>query len=95
MKMSRKMTVVFHDEDLYTYLKVEAARRHTAASEIVTDAVRQWLENREDAELLPVIKEARAEWKAKGGRPWIEVEQEMDAILSKTKKKPGARRVQN
>jgi hypothetical protein len=41
MNMSRKMTVVFHDEKLYTYLKVEAARRHTAASEIITDAVRQ------------------------------------------------------
>ena len=49
--MSRKMTVVFHDEELYTYLKVEAARRHTAASEIITDAVREWLESREDAEL--------------------------------------------
>ena len=66
--MSRKMTVVFHDEDLYTYLKVEAAKRHTAASEIVADAVRQWLEDREDAELLPVIESARAEWKEKGGR---------------------------
>ena len=76
--MSRKMTVVFHDEDLYTYLKVEAARRHTAASEIVADAVRQWLQNREDAELLPVIESARTEWNEKGGRSWSEVEKEMD-----------------
>ena len=63
--MTRKMTVVFHDENLYTNLKVEAARRHSAASEIVADAVRQWLENREDADLIPVINASRAEWKEK------------------------------
>jgi len=45
--MSRKMTVVFHDEDLYTYLKVEAARNHMPASEIISDAVREWLESRD------------------------------------------------
>jgi len=64
--MSRRMTVVFHDEELYTYLKVEAARRHMPASDIIADAVREWLESREDAELLPVIETARAEWKEKG-----------------------------
>ena len=80
--MSRKMTVVFHDEELYTYLKVEAARRHTAASEIITDAVREWLESREDAELLPVIESARSEWKEKGGRPWSEVERELEETVT-------------
>jgi len=50
--MSRRMTVVFHDEDLYTSLKVEAARRHKPASNIITEAVRQWLESHEDAKLL-------------------------------------------
>lgn len=70
--MTRRMTVVFHDEDLYTYLKVEAARRHMAASEIITGAVREWLENREDAEPLPVIESARSEWKEKGGHPYGE-----------------------
>ena len=81
--MSRKMTVVFHDEDLYTYLKVEAARRHTAASEIISDAVREWLESREDAELLPVIDSARTEWKEKGGRPWSEAERELEESISR------------
>ena len=71
--MSIKMTVVFHDEDLYTYLKVEAARRHMPASEIIADAVTEWLESREDAELLPAIEAARIEWKEKGGRPWSEI----------------------
>lgn len=76
--MSRRMTVVFHDEDLYTTLKVEAARRHMPASDIIADAVREWLESREDAELLPVIEAARAEWREKGGRPWSEVEKELE-----------------
>jgi hypothetical protein len=71
--MSIKMTVVFHDEDLYTYLKVAAARRHMPASEIIADAVTEWLESREDAELLPAIEAARIEWKEKGGRPWSEI----------------------
>ncbi len=85
--MSRKMTVVFHDEELYTNLKVEAARRHSAASEIVTDAVRQWLENREDADLLSAVESAHAEWKQKGGRPWSEVEQQVDKAIRRRNKK--------
>jgi hypothetical protein len=94
MKMSRRMTVVFHDEELYTYLKVEAARRHIAASEIITDAVRQWLESSEDAELLPAIEAARTEWKEKGGRPWSEVEQEMEEAVSRREREPEAKSVQ-
>ncbi|MFC1957464.1 hypothetical protein ACFLX0_01425 [Chloroflexota bacterium] len=81
--MSRKMTVVFHNEDLYTYLKVEAARRHIPASEIIADAVSEWLESREDAELLPVIDSARTEWKEKGGRPWSEAERELEESISR------------
>ena len=76
--MSRKMTVVFHNDVLYTYLKVEAARRHMPASEIIADAVSEWLENREDAELLPTIEATRDEWKEKGGRPWSEAEREIE-----------------
>jgi len=81
--MSKRMTVVFHDEDLYTYLKVEAARRHKPASNIIAEAVREWLESREDAELLPVVEAARTEWQEKGGRPWAEVEQELEEAVSK------------
>ena len=91
--MSRKMTVVFHDEELYTYLKVEAARRHTAASEIIADAVRQWLENREDADLLPLIESARTEWEEKGGRPWSEVEHEIEEAVSRREREPEAKSV--
>ena len=85
--------MVFHDEDLYTYLKVEAARRHTAASEIMTDAVRQWLENLEDSDLLPVIETARTEWKEKGGRSWAEVEEELEEAVNCREKESEAKSV--
>lgn len=92
--MSRRMTVVFHDEELYTYLKVEAARRHMPASNIIADAVREWLESREDAELLPVIETARAEWKEKGGRPWPEVENELEEAVTQRERTAEAKGVQ-
>ena len=85
--MKRKVTLVFHDEDLYTRLKIEAVKRRTTASDIVSDAVREWLELREDAELVPVIESARSEWKEKGGRPWTEVEQELADTVSSSEEK--------
>ena len=91
--MSRKMTVVFHNEDLYTYLKVEAARRHMPASEIIADAVSEWLDSREDAELLPVIDSARTEWKEKGGRSWSEAERELEESISHREGAAEAKRV--
>ena len=91
--MSRKMTVVFHNENLYTYLKVEAARRHIPASEIIADAVSEWLESREDAELLPAIEAARTEWKEKGGRPWSESERELEESINLREGAAEAKRV--
>jgi Arc/MetJ-type ribon-helix-helix transcriptional regulator len=91
--MKRKMTLVFHDEDLYTQLKIEAVRRRTTASDIVADAVREWLESREDAELLPAIKDARTEWKEKGGRPWSEAEGELEESVERREGATGAKRV--
>jgi hypothetical protein len=87
------MTVVFHNEDLYTYLKVEAARRHMPASEIIADAVSEWLESREDAELLPVIDSARTEWKEKGGRPWSEAKRELEESINHPEGAAEAKRV--
>ncbi len=84
--MSRKMTVVFHNEELYTDLKVEAARRHMAASEIVAEAVQLWLDEKEAEELAPFIEEARREYEEGKTRPWEEVKQEMEEILAKREK---------
>ena len=86
--MKRKMTLVFHDEDLYTQLKIEAVKRRTTASDIVADAVREWLESREDAELLPAIEAARTEWEEKGGRPWSEAERELEESVSHRERLP-------
>jgi hypothetical protein len=91
--MSRKMTVVFHNEELYTYLKVEAARRHMPASEIIADAVSEWLESREDAELVPAIEAARTEWKEKGGCPWSEAEREIEESINRREGAAEAKRV--
>ncbi|MBI2846362.1 MAG: hypothetical protein HYX82_00615 [Chloroflexi bacterium] len=91
--MKRKMTLVFHDEDLYTQLKIEAVRRHTTASDIVADAVREWLESHEDAELVSAIESARTEWKEKGGRSWSEAERELEESINRREGAAAAKRV--
>ena len=91
--MKRKMTLVFHDEDLYTQLKIEAVKRRTTASDIVADAVREWLESHEDAELVPAIEAARTEWKEKGGRPWSEAEREIEDSIDRREGATEAKRV--
>lgn len=65
--MSKRMTVIFEDEALYTALKVEAARKGRYAKDIVAEAVREWLEAMEDEELRASLEEARYEWEREGG----------------------------
>jgi predicted transcriptional regulator len=86
--MSKKMTVVFHDEELYTDLKIEAVRRHRPASEIVAEAVKEWLDVQEEEELLPEIDAALAEYENKGGRSWEEVEREWKESIIHCEKAP-------
>jgi hypothetical protein len=71
--MAKRMTVVFDDEDLYTAVKVEAARRHIAAKDIVSAALREWLELQEDIEDAPIFNERLAAYKREGGIPHDEV----------------------
>jgi hypothetical protein len=61
------MTVIFDDEELYTALKIEAARRSLHVKDIVAEAVREWLELREDEELRKDIEAASKEWEVHGG----------------------------
>ena len=65
--MSKRMTVIFEDDALYTALKVEAARKGRFAKDIVTEAVREWLAGKEDEELSAGLDEARAELQLQGG----------------------------
>ena len=65
--MSKRMTIIFEDEELYTALKVEAARKGRYAKDIVAEAVREWLEAREDEELRTGLEETRQEWELQEG----------------------------
>ena len=65
--MSKRMTVIFEDEGLYTALKIEAARKGRYAKDIVAEAVSEWLEAREDDELRAGLEETRHEWERQGG----------------------------
>jgi hypothetical protein len=89
--MTRKMTVVFHDEELYTDLKIEAVKRGRPASEIVAEAVKEWLDAQESAELIPIIEAARKEYEEKGGRPRAEVEKEMEEAIERREAAEGKR----
>ena len=77
--MSKRMTVVFDDEGLYTALKVAAVRRGQHAKDIVAQAVRDWLQAREDEELQAGLEESRREWEQHGGREVGELLAELDA----------------
>jgi hypothetical protein len=71
--MSKRMTIVFKDENTYTHLKVEAAKRNINASDIISEAVVEWIESREDLELSPLIKNSQDEIKSIGAKPWKEL----------------------
>jgi plasmid stability protein len=45
--MTRRMTIVFDDEELYTRLKVAAARTHRPAKDIVAEALCSYFETAE------------------------------------------------
>ena len=71
--MSKRMTVVFDDEELYTAIKVEAARRNTPAKDIVAAALREWLEEQEELEDIEVARREIDSHKREGGIPLEQV----------------------
>jgi hypothetical protein len=75
--MSKRMTVVFKDENTYTHLKVEAAKRNINASDIVSEAVVEWIDSREDMELSPLIKNSQEEVKSGGTKSWEELKRNL------------------
>ena len=74
--MSKRMTVIFKDENIYTHLKVEAAKRDINASDIISEAVVEWIESREDIELAPLVEESQKEVKKNGTKSWDKVKKE-------------------
>jgi hypothetical protein len=59
------MTIVFDDEELYTALKVEAARTHRPAKDIVADALAVFFEATGD-EYHAILSRARRKGAANG-----------------------------
>ena len=71
------MTVVFKDENVYKHLKVEAAKRDINASEIVSEAIVEWIASREDINLAPLIKESQKDARKSGTKSWNKVKEEL------------------
>ncbi len=69
--MSRRMTIVFDDEELYTALKVQAARNHRPAKDIVADALVMLFEASPD-EQQAIMTRARGREVARRGGPAVE-----------------------
>lgn len=78
----KKVTIVFDDDELYTAIKVLAARRNRTLKELVTEALAAWLEAQEEAEDAILAREALAEYREKGGLPWEEVKARLEATLA-------------
>jgi hypothetical protein len=65
--MAKRMVMIFEDEALYRALQVEVQKKGLNARDAVMEAVREWLDAREDEELGPEIDAALKEWGEKGG----------------------------
>lgn len=66
--MAKRMTVVFEDERLYAALRAEAARKGRPATDVVVQAIREWLDAKADDPLRADLEAARQEWERDGGR---------------------------
>ncbi|MGH2445700.1 MAG: hypothetical protein ACRDGD_06645 [Candidatus Limnocylindria bacterium] len=62
-----KVTVAFRDDDLYRAIRVRAAAEGRQIRDIVEEALRAWLEAREDAEDVEASGAALAEYEQHGG----------------------------
>jgi hypothetical protein len=77
--MAKRLTVVLEDDELYAAVTAEAARLNRPLKDIVAEALREWLEALEDAELIPLVEEARADWEKYGGIEATEFFRQLDA----------------
>jgi hypothetical protein len=67
--MARRMTIVFDDEELYTALKVEAAKTHRPAKDLVAEALTLLFEaTREEQEAIR-MRARMKEFARQGGTP--------------------------
>ena len=57
----KKVTLVLEDEDLYEALKLFAARDGRTLRQVISEALEQWVEAKEDAEDAAFAREAKKE----------------------------------
>lgn len=62
----KRLALVFEDA-LYDSLATEPTKSGLRPKEILVQALRNWLEAREDPALIPGLDEARTEWQREGG----------------------------
>ncbi len=62
-----KFTVALKDDSLYVFMKIEAARTGRSVRDLVEDAIREWVERREDEEDAREATAAMEEYERKGG----------------------------
>ena len=67
--------MVLHDEELYLALKAQASSERRTLGSIITEALQQWLQAKEDAEDAPAAEEANREEGA--NIPWETVKREL------------------
>lgn len=63
-----KATIAFRDAELYRIVRMRAAQEDREIRDIVEEALRAWLEAREDAEDVAASVDALAEYAAAGGQ---------------------------
>ena len=62
-----KVTIALRDEALYRAVRIRAVESGRQIRDVVEEALREWLERREDAEDRDLAREALAEYDAAGG----------------------------
>jgi hypothetical protein len=75
--MSRRMTIVFDDEELYTALKVEAAKTHRPAKDLVADALALLFESTREEHDTILMRARMKEYARRGGAPVEKILEEL------------------
>ncbi len=73
----KRMTVVLQDEELYLALKAQASSQQRTLGSIITEALEDWLQAKEDAEDATAAGAAMREEGA--NIPWENVKRELRA----------------
>lgn len=75
--MTRRMTIVFDDEELYTALKVEAAKTHRPAKDIVADALHLIFEATAEEHDTILMRSRMKGYARQGGTPVEKILEEL------------------